>query len=51
MTESELLARAAQKRVLFVGEKIIDVYHYVRPLGRPTKDAIVSVELIESEQF
>ena len=51
MTESELLAKAEGKRVLFVGEKIIDVYHYVRPLGRPTKDAIVSVELINSEQF
>ena len=46
-----LLATAATKRVLFVGERIRDVYHYVRPLGRPTKDAIVSVEKITSEAF
>jgi len=42
---------ASRKRILFVGERIKDVYHYVRPLGRPTKDAIVSVELVTSESF
>jgi bifunctional ADP-heptose synthase (sugar kinase/adenylyltransferase) len=47
----ELLESAASKKVLFLGEKIIDVYHYVKPLGRPTKDAIVSVELVNSESF
>ena len=51
MRESELLEQAASKRVLFVGETIRDVYHYVRPLGRPTKDAIVSVELASTEEF
>lgn len=47
----KLLEAAAHKRVLFVGETIRDVYHYVRPLGRPMKDAIVSVEHIETEEF
>jgi hypothetical protein len=50
-SEIELIERASRKKVLFLGEKIIDVYHYVRPLGRPTKDAIVSVELVTSETF
>jgi bifunctional ADP-heptose synthase (sugar kinase/adenylyltransferase) len=50
-TESELLELASRKRVLFIGETIEDVYHYVRPLGRPTKDAIVCVEWMETEIF
>ncbi len=51
MTEAELIEKAAQKHVLFCGERIVDVYHYVKPLGRPTKDAIVAVELVNTEFF
>jgi hypothetical protein len=51
MRELALLELAALKNVLFVGETIRDVYHHVRPLGRPTKDAIVSVELVKTEEF
>ncbi len=51
MNEQDLLDIAATKKVLFLGEKIIDVYNYVKPLGRPTKEAIVSVELVSSESF
>jgi len=51
MPIAALLEAAAAKRVLFVGERIRDVYHYVRPLGRPTKDAIVSVEKLKTETF
>ncbi len=51
MTELELIEKAATKKVLFLGERIIDVYNYVKPLGRPTKEAIVSVELVSSESF
>jgi bifunctional ADP-heptose synthase (sugar kinase/adenylyltransferase) len=51
MTELQLLSQASKKRVLFCGEHIIDCYHYVRPLGRPTKDAILSVEMLDSETF
>ena len=47
----DLLERATSKRVLFCGERIQDVYHYVRPLGRPTKDAMLSVELLSTETF
>ncbi len=50
-SELELLQSASKKRVLFCGERIIDVYHYVAPLGRPTKDAILSVEMLDSETF
>lgn len=51
MTDAELIESVADKRVLFLGERIIDVYHYTRPLGRPTKDAIVSVLWQETEEF
>jgi len=51
MTELDLLQSASKKRVLFCGERILDVYHYVAPLGRPTKDAILSVEMLDSEIF
>ena len=51
MNESRLLDLASTKKVLFCGESIVDVYHYVRPLGRPTKDAILSVELVSTERF
>lgn len=51
MQIEKLLSLASTKRVLFVGEAIHDVYHYVRPLGRPTKDAIVSVEIVGTETF
>lgn len=42
---------ASHKTALFCGEKIRDVYRYVSPLGRPTKDAILSVHLDSSEEF
>ena len=51
MQELQLLSLAADKKVLFAGERIIDRYRYVKPLGRPTKDAIISVEQVELEQF
>jgi len=51
VNEWDLLEKAADKKVLFLGEKIIDVYNYVKPLGRPTKDAIICVELVGSESF
>jgi len=47
----DLLERAKSKRVLVCGERIQDVYHYVRPLARPTKDAMLSVELLSTETF
>lgn len=51
MTELELLEIAAKKSVLLCGERITDVYNYVSPLGRPTKDAILSVQLEDVEEF
>jgi hypothetical protein len=49
--ELQLLDAASRKRVLFCGEYIRDVYHYVSPLGRPTKDAILSVQVTSTEAF
>ena len=51
MKELELLDQASGLRVLFTGEKIIDVYRYVRALGKPTKDATLSVQLMDTETF
>jgi bifunctional ADP-heptose synthase (sugar kinase/adenylyltransferase) len=51
MDELKLLDCAARKRVLFAGERIVDRYLYVKPLGRPTKDAIISVEQVQLEEF
>jgi hypothetical protein len=51
VSELHLLDIASKKKALFCGERIIDIYHYVHPLGKPTKDAIVSVQLENSEEF
>lgn len=51
MDESSLIDSAASKRMLFVGEDIIDVYRYVKPLGTPTKEVILSVEVEREEAF
>lgn len=47
----ELLQAAQRKRVLFIGETIIDEYRYVTPLGRPLKETIVSVLHQSVEEF
>jgi len=41
----------SNKRVLFVGERIQDVYHYGKLLGRPLKEAIVCIEHQDTEVF
>ena len=51
MTELQLLEAASRKHVLFVGEKIIDMYHYVKPLGKASKDTVLSVEHQSTETF
>lgn len=51
MNALKLLEEAKNSRVLFCGERIIDVYRYCTPLGRPTKDAIVSVQSVSTETF
>lgn len=47
----DLLDSARKKKVLFVGETIHDYYHFVRPLGRPLKESIISVEQVEEERY
>lgn len=39
-----MLPDVSQKRVLFVGERIRDVYHYGRLIGRPPKEPIICIE-------
>ena len=51
MTPTELLASASARHAVFAGERIVDVYHYVRPLARPPKELILSVEKMATERF
>lgn len=37
--------------VVFVGDQIVDEYHYVRPLGKSPKEHLIPVQHIEREQF
>ena len=45
------LDAAQSKKVLFVGETIIDVYHYGRTLGMPRKAPIIALEYKHTETF
>ena len=38
-------------RVLFVGDSIIDEYHYVTPLGKSFKEYLIPVRYHEKEVF
>jgi rfaE bifunctional protein nucleotidyltransferase chain/domain len=38
----ELIERIADKRVLLIGETIIDEYDYVSPLGKPSKEPVLA---------
>ena len=40
-----------EKRVLFIGERIEDVYHYGRLMNRPAKEPIQCIELERTEKF
>ena len=40
-----------EKRVLFMGERIEDVYHYGRLMNRPAKEPIQCVEFERTEKF
>lgn len=46
-----LIETAANDRVLFAGESIRDVYRYVTPLGRPSKEVVLSVKQASIESF
>lgn len=39
-----MLPDVSKKRVLFVGERIRDVYHYGRLIGRPPKEPVICIE-------
>lgn len=46
-----MLPDVSHKRVLFVGERIKDVYHYGRLIGRPPKEPIICIEQTGSESY
>lgn len=43
--------KADKLEITFVGETIIDVYNYVRPLAKPSKEFVLAVEEAGSEKF
>lgn len=38
-------------RVMVIGETIVDEYHYVRPLGKSSKDSLVATGFVNGESF
>lgn len=38
-------------RVLFVGDKIVDEYHYVRQLGKSPKEYVIPLQYVDKEVF
>lgn len=46
-----LIESVADYHVLFVGDTIIDQYHYVTPLGKSPKENLVPVQYHSSESF
>lgn len=46
-----LIESVKDYRVLFVGDQIIDEYHYVRPLGKSPKEYLIPVEYQAKEVF
>src|SRR6266404_8830737 len=46
-----LIESIAQLRVLFVGDTIIDEYHYVTPLAKSPKENLVPVRYEREERF
>lgn len=47
----DALVRARELRVLFVGEAIIDEYHYCESLGKSGKEPILAVRYLSEERF
>ena len=47
----ELIESISDASVLFVGDTIIDEYHYVTPLGKSPKENLVPVRYHSSERF
>lgn len=46
-----MLPDVSHKKVLFVGERIVDVYHFGKLIGRPPKEPIICIELQGKEVF
>ena len=46
-----LIESVKDYRVLFVGDRIVDEYHYVRPLGKAAKEHLIPLLYLEKEVF
>lgn len=51
MSAFDLIDSIADYRVLFVGDDIIDEYHYVESLGKSPKEHLIPVAYVEKEIF
>jgi bifunctional ADP-heptose synthase (sugar kinase/adenylyltransferase) len=47
----ELIEVVAEDRVLFIGDSIVDEYHYVSPLGKSAKENLIPVRFKSREVF
>jgi rfaE bifunctional protein nucleotidyltransferase chain/domain len=47
----DLFEQVKDKRVLLVGDAIVDEYNYVFPMGRPSKENIIATRFQGREQF
>lgn len=47
----EVIDRIKDYRVLFVGDAIVDEYHYVLPMGKPPKESIIAARYQDREVF
>ena len=50
-TALELIESVKDYRVMFVGDTIIDEYHYVSSLGKSPKENLIPVRYLEEEKF
>ena len=48
---SKVLEKIKKQNVLIIGEIIFDEYNYVDPLGKPSKENILSVNFKNKETF
>ena len=48
---TQLISKASDKKVLFVGERIKDVYHFGKSLGRPLKEPIICLDYQKTEEY
>lgn len=47
----ECITEASRKRILVIGETIVDEYHYVRPMGKSPKGNLIATQFLRKQRF